>query len=181
MNSANPRKVILYISMSLDGYLATHDDDLSWLFAIERPGEDYGYADFTRQVDTYLVGRRTYDVIRGLMNGNFPQARQFDCYVLTRQQDLPDADGVTFYNGPVRALVERLKGEDGGHIYCDGGAEIVRLLMAEDLIDEYIISVVPILLGDGKRLFIGGTPPINLQAQSCVRYDSGLIQLRYTR
>jgi len=51
------RKVVLYISMSLDGFIATKDDDLSWLSIVEKEGEDYGYAEFTKEVDTYIVGR----------------------------------------------------------------------------------------------------------------------------
>jgi len=59
----NNRKVVLYISMSLDGFLATKDDDLSWLDMVEKEGEDYGYFTFNETVDTYIVGRQTYDVV----------------------------------------------------------------------------------------------------------------------
>ena len=79
------RKVILYISMSLDGYIATADDDLSWLSIVEAEGEDYGYADFNATVDTYIVGRKTYEKVLSLTGGEFPQAGQLDCYVITRK------------------------------------------------------------------------------------------------
>ncbi|MEM9931348.1 MAG: dihydrofolate reductase family protein, partial [Bacteroidota bacterium] len=133
------RKVILYISMSLDGYLATKDDGLDWLSVVEREGEDYGYADFTKNVDTYIVGRTTYETVKQLLGGDFPQAQQYDCYVLTRQSLTPEP-GITFYGGDLRDLIQRLKSELGKNIYCDGGATVVKLFAEHDLIDEYIIS-----------------------------------------
>lgn len=174
------RKLILYISMSLDGFLAAKDDDLSWLSVVEKKGEDYGYQEFTKDVDTYIVGRQTYDVVLKLTGGDFPQARQYQCYVITRQER-PDENGVTFYNGDLETLVRKLKSEEGGNIYCDGGGQIVQLLMEKNLIDEYIVSVIPIILGDGKRLFIGGTDTIKLKARPSKYFDTGLVQLRYER
>jgi dihydrofolate reductase len=102
------RKVILYISMSLDGFIATHDDDLSWLSIVQNGKEDYGYVDFNNQVDTYIVGRKTYEVVLKLTGGDFPQAKQHKCYVITRQ-DLPNKDGVTFFNGDLEELIITLK------------------------------------------------------------------------
>ncbi len=174
------RKVVLYISMSLDGFIATEDDDLSWLSIVEKEGEDYGYTQFTERVDTYIVGKKTYDVILKLTGGVFPQAEQYKCYVITRQERACE-NGVTFYNGDMEALITQLKNEPGKDIYCDGGGQIVKLLMAKNLIDEYIVSVIPIILGDGKRLFLGGTNQINLKALPSKDFDSGLVQLHYVR
>ena len=174
------RKVILYISMSLDGFIATLDDDLSWLSIVQKEGEDYGYAEFTSGVDTYIVGRKTYDVVLKLTGGDFPQARQFKCYVLTRKER-PDENGITFYSGDVADLVGKLRQEKGGNIYCDGGSQVVKLLMERNLIDEYIVSVIPVLLGDGIRLFPGGTEMIRLKAMPARYFDTGLVQLRYRR
>ena len=174
------RKLILYISMSLDGFLATKDDDLSWLSVVEKEGEDYGYTAFTNTVDSYIIGRATYDVVLKLTGGEFPQAKKYDCYVITRQER-QDENGVKFYNGDLEELVRKLKSQKGGNIYCDGGGEIVKLLMEKNLIDEYIISVIPVVLGDGKRLFKGGTASFNLKALARKYYDSGLLQLHYVR
>ncbi len=176
----NNRKLILYISMSADGYLATKDDDLSWLSLVEQEGEDYGYKAFNDTVDTYIVGRATYDVVLKLTGGAFPQADLFDCYVITRQER-ENENGVKFYNSDIEELIKDIKSKPGKSIYCDGGAEIVKLLMDKSLIDEYIISVIPIFLGDGKRLFLGGTDSINLDLKSVKKYDSGLVQMHYIR
>ncbi len=166
--------------MSLDGYIATKDDGLDWLSIVEQEGQDYGYQALQDSVDTYLVGRRTYDTVMKLTGGSFPQAQQLRCFVLTRQARAPE-QGVTFYSGDIEALIDQLQQEEGKHIYCDGGGQIVKLLMEKNLIDEYIISVIPTLLGDGIPLFIGGTESIRLKTLSSKQYDSGLIQLHYER
>jgi dihydrofolate reductase len=174
------RKVILYISMSVDGFLATKDDDLSWLSIVEKEGEDYGYGALTASVDTYIVGRKTYEVVLNLTNGVFSQADQYDCYVITREERKPE-NGITFYNGDMETLIHELKQKEGGNIYCDGGGQIVKLLMEKNLIDKYIISVIPVMLGDGKRLFLGGNDKIRLKAQSSKYFDTGLVQLIYEK
>lgn len=170
--------LILYISMSLDGYIATEEDDLSWLSIVEQKGEDYGYQDFIDTVGTYIVGRRTYDKVLELTGGSFPAAKQHTCYVITRQQRSTE-NGVTFYNGHISDLVRTIKATSDKHIYCDGGGQIVKLLMDHDLIDQYIISVIPIILGAGKRLFMGNTPTRKLKALGSTQYDTGLVQLSY--
>jgi len=174
------RKVILYISMSLDGFIATKDDGLDWLSIVEKKGEDYGYLETHKNTDTYIVGRKTYDTVLKLTGGVFPQAIQYKCYIITRQNRAPE-NSITFYNGDIETLITKLKSEEGKNIYCDGGAQIVKLLMEKNLIDEYIVSVIPIILGDGKRLFLGETPSINLKAVSSKHFETGLIQLRYIR
>lgn len=166
--------------MSLDGFLATKDDDLSWLSVVEKEGEDYGYFAFNETVDTYIVGRATYEIVIKLTGGTFPPAEKHKCYVITRQERESEK-GVTFYNGNIDNLIAELKSEKGKNIYCDGGGQIAKLLMEKNLIDEYIISIIPIILGDGKRLFIGETPLINLIALPSTQYKSGLVKLHYVK
>ena len=174
----NNRKLILYISMSLDGYLAGPNDDLSFLDSFMIEGEDYGYNDFTSSIDTYIVGKRTYDVVMGLI-GKFPQADQYDCYVITRQK-IERSDNVTFYNGDLTELIAKIREKDGKNIYCDGGAQIVRLLLKKELIDEMIISVMPVMLGGGTRLFLDGSIPAKLELKGTKEYSAGVVQLRYS-
>ena len=173
-------KLKLFISMSLDGYLADKEDGLEWLSIVEKQGEDYGYTAFISNVKSYIIGRKTYDVVRQLLNGEFPYADKFDCYVITREQR-PEENGVQFYSGDIAGLVAKLKTENAGDIYCDGGGQIVNLLLKENLIDEFIISIIPVLLGDGKRLFPSPFPQLNLELVSTQQYDTGLVQLKYQR
>ncbi|MCI5080124.1 MAG: dihydrofolate reductase family protein [Saprospiraceae bacterium] len=179
MNALNKRKVFLYISMSLDGYLAGPEDDISWLSIAEQEGEDYGYAAFTKGIDTYIVGRKTYEVVLNLI-GDFPAARQYDaCYVLTTRS-FPEREGITWYNGSPSELLRDIRRKSGKHIYCDGGASVVKAFLEEGLIDEYIISILPILLGKGKRLFQEGFPKHLLKLKETKTFASGLVQLHYT-
>lgn len=170
------RKVILYIAMSLDGYIAQQDDNLDFLSMVEKEGEDYGYAEFVKTVDAVIIGRRTYDKVIS-MGFDFPHADK-DTYVITRTAS-PDVGSVKFYAGDLKALVENLKSKQGGNIYCDGGAEIVNELMKNNLIDEIIISIIPVLLGSGIRLFKDGRPEQRLELVSSTGFDSGLTQLHY--
>jgi dihydrofolate reductase len=174
------RKVFLFIAMSLDGYIAQPNDDLSFLKLVEKEGEDYGYAEFTSTVDTIILGRRTYDwVLREIGPAHYDNGRR-DVYVITRSTRPPSGRTV-FYTGEIRELVQRLKAQDGKHIYCDGGAEIVTELLNNDLIDEIIISVIPVLLGNGIRLFKDGRPEQKLALLSAKQFDTGLTQLHYRR
>ncbi|MCL1668296.1 dihydrofolate reductase family protein [Elizabethkingia ursingii] len=172
----NTRKLILYISYSLDGYIAQSGDDLSFLEKVQREGEDYGYNDFTATVDTVIMGRRTYDWI--LNQGvDFPHQDK-ESYIITRTER-PSENGVNFYNGNLRDLIVKLKSENGKNIFCDGGAEIVNELLKEKLFDELIISVIPVLLGNGIRLFKEGIPAQDLALVSSKSFESGLMQLHY--
>lgn len=166
--------------MSLDGFIATKDDDLSWLSVVEKEGLDYGYANMMERCDTYIVGSRTYTVVLGLTGGDFPQANMFDCYVIT-QKEIPSTNGITFYNGDLKTLIQSLRSKNGKDIYCDGGSQIVKLLMDDNLIDEYIISVIPIFLGEGIRLFKGSSLQTSLKLLNSEKFETGLVQLHYER
>src|SRR5690606_33746568 len=151
------RKISLFIAVSLDGYIAKPDDDLSFLKLVEKEGEDYGYAKFTETIDTLIIGRRTYDYVLKEIGSSHYDNGQRDVYVITRTQR-PNVGRTTFYTGSLTDLVTRLKSESGKNIYCDGGAEVINELLKNDLVDEFIISVVPVLLGEGTRLFKDGRP-----------------------
>jgi dihydrofolate reductase len=172
------RKLILYIATSLDGYIAKSNDDISFLSIVEEEGQDYGYSDFIKTIDTVIVGRRTYDKVIS-MGFDFPHADK-EAYIITRTPR-PSIDTVHFYTGDLKSLVAKLKSENGKNIYCDGGAEIVNELMQQDLIDEFIISIIPIFIGNGTKLFKDGRPEQKLKLISTKQFDSGLTQLHYLR
>ncbi len=174
------RKISLFIATSLDGYIAKPDDDLSFLRLIEKEGEDYGYAEFTNTIDTVIVGRRTYDYVLEEIGPSHYDNGQRDVYVITRTER-PQVGRTIFYTGDITELVKRLKSEKGKNIYCDGGAEIINELLKHDLIDEFIISVIPVLLGDGIKLFKDGRPEQRLEFITAKTFETGLIQLYYRR
>ena len=180
LNSKQMRKISLFIATSLDGYIAKPDDDLSFLRLMEKEGEDYGYAEFTNTIDTLIVGRRTYDYVLEEIGPSHYDNGQRDVYVITRTER-PQVGRTIFYTGDITELVKRLKSEKGKNIYCDGGAEIINELLKHDLIDEFIISVIPVLLGDGIKLFKDGRPEQRLEFITAKTFETGLIQLYYRR
>lgn len=171
------RKVILFIAMSTDGYIATETGDISFLDRVSDENEDYGYERFISSVDTVIVGRKTYDKVLS-MGVPFPHQEK-DCYVITRSARQP-INRIFFYNGDLVKLVNTLRSNPGENIFCDGGAEIANLLMKHKLIDEFIISIIPVLLGGGVRLFGEGIAVSELALVSSAEYPSGLVQLHYS-
>ena len=174
------RKLSLFIATSLDGYIAKPNDDLSFLKLVEKEGEDYGYAEFTANIDTIILGRRTYDwVLREIGSSHYDNGER-NVYVITRTER-QSVGKTKFYTGDLTELVQQLKSENGKNIYCDGGAEIVNELLISDLIDEFIVSIVPVLVGNGIRLFKDGRPEQQLELVNTKTFDTGLIQLHYKR
>jgi dihydrofolate reductase len=174
------RKISLFIATSLDGYIAKPNDDLSFLKLVEKEGEDYGYSKFTDTIDTLIVGRRTYDYVLKEIGPSHYDNGQRDVYVITRTER-SQLGRTTFYAGNIAELVKRLKSKSGKNIYCDGGAEVINELLKQDLIDEFIISVIPILLGNGTRLFKDGRPEQTLELITAKSFETGLTQLHYKR
>lgn len=174
------RKVVVYIAQSLDGYIASENDDISWLSMVETPGEDYGYGAFVEGVDTVIMGRRTYEKVKDFGEHFIHEGKK--CYVVSRSIKGSDKN-VEYYGGDLRELVEELKGQPGKDIFVDGGGETVRSLRNEDLIDEYVVSIIPIMLGRGIRLFPETDREMRsvLILEDCRTYPSGLVQLKYLK
>lgn len=172
------RKVILYIATSLDGYIATKNENLDFLSLVEQEGEDYGYADFIKTVDTVIVGRKTYDKVLS-MGFDFPHADK-ESYIITRTPK-PTIGNIQFYTENLEALILKLKEKDGQNIFVDGGAEIVNLMMNDNLIDVFCVSIIPVLLGDGIRLFQDNRPELQLKFVRSETFKSGLVQIWYQK
>jgi dihydrofolate reductase len=170
------KKIILYIAMSLDGYIAKPNDNLDFLEMVQQPNEDYGYSGFINSIDTIITGRKTYDWVMNMVK-SYPNADK-KTFVITRQKRESNGN-LEFYSGDLKELVIRLKKENGKNIFCEGGADIVNELLYYKLIDECIISIIPIILGDGIRLFKRGFPEQKLELISSESFKSGLVQLHY--
>lgn len=171
------RKLVLYIAMSLDGYIAAENDDLTFLASVEQEGEDYGYAEFIKTIDTIILGRKTYDKVIS-MGYPYPMHGE-KVYVITRSER-PSIGSVEFYTGDLGELANHLKHDAGKNVFCDGGAEIVNELLRAGVFDEITISIIPVLLGGGVRLFNEGFNTQNLKLVSSKSFPKGLVQLHYT-
>lgn len=174
------RKVVLWIAMSLDGYIADQRGGVDWLNGQDGAGEDMdAYSAFIREVDTVIMGWNTYhQIVTELSPEEWAYAGQTS-YVVTHRAP-PAADKIIFTGEGPCGLVSRLKREQGKKIWVCGGASIAQQLMEADLIDEYTISVIPTILGAGIRLF--GTIPgeIDLQLIQTRTYH-GITELQYIR
>ena len=166
-------KVSVYIATSADGYIARDDDRIDFLDRVQG-ADDYGYAAFFASIDTLVMGRSTYDVVLGFADWPFAGKR----VVVLTNRDFESRHGEERHAGELAPLLERLAGEGARHVYLDGG-QVVQQGLAEGVVDELTISVVPVLLGSGRSLFRRGLPERGLALSSAESYASGLVQLRY--
>lgn len=170
------RKVIVYIATSIDGYIAKPNDDLSFLSMVEKEGEDYGYYAFLQNIDTIIQGRKTYEWVMQQMQA-YPNADK-ETYIITRTAR-ESMGNIHFYSEDIKTLISTLKSQARKDIFVDGGAEIVNLLLQNKWIDEIIISIIPVLLGEGVRLFQDTKTEQILQLMDSKHFDTGLVQLHY--
>lgn len=163
-----------FIATSLDGFIARRDGGIDWLSIVEREGEDYGYAAFAATIDALLIGRATYDVARAFPSWPYAGKRVF---VLSSRPLDPVADEVRIDGTPSEAL-GRCSEAGARHVYVDGGA-VLRSFLEHDLLDELTLSVVPIVLGDGRSLLTGLRRELRLEVVRSRAYESGLVQTTY--
>jgi dihydrofolate reductase len=162
----------VFVGVSLDGFIARPDGALDWLAPFE--GTEHGYRAFFESVDAVVVGRATYDVVLGFDAWPYAGKRVI---VLTHRPPAP-RHGEAFLAAAPAAVVARLAAEGVRRAYVDGGA-VVSQFLAAGLVDDLTITVVPLVLGDGIRLFRAPLPERALHLAGVQAYPSGLAQLRY--
>jgi dihydrofolate reductase len=172
---ARPR-ISVFIAHSLDGYIATDDDSLDWLFAAGGEGEDYGFEAFLADVDVVAMGRATYDFIK-----DFPELPygQRPVHVFTTQ-DLGPRDGFEFYARTPQEAVQAWEAAGVRRVYVDGGSLISQFLEA-GLVDDLTLTTVPLLLGSGKPLFHRIPVATPLRLVDVQQFPSGMLNARYER
>lgn len=149
---AEERRIVCYIAESLDGYIATEDDSLAWLFKVDGEG-DAGYAEFMETIDTVIMGRRTYDWVMEMEKGEYPY-EGIQSYVYSRSAQPGDSSGdIEFVNMEIPVFADKLKSVPGKNIWVVGGSELLAGFMEAGLIDEFIISIAPVVIGSGIPLF----------------------------
>lgn len=169
------RKLILYIATSLDGYIAKEDDSLNWLFKVEGEG-DNGYSDFYETVDTIIMGRKTYEQILVLENGNFPYQNK-KCYVFS-QTISENNDNVTFLSRDLIPFVNELKEQEGNNIWIVGGGQLLHSFLKEKLVDELRVTIAPAVIGKGIPLFKEDDYEMELFLKEIKRYNQ-FVELQY--
>ena len=169
----------VYIATSLDGYIADKDGGLDWLHSIPNPDNfDLGWADFIAKIDALVMGRNTFEAVCGFgVEWPYPMP----VFVLsTSMTSIPGAyrDKAEIVNGPLPLVIESLHAKGFTNLYIDGGKTIQSFLRA-DLIDEMIITQIPILLGGGSALFSDLSKPIAFEHLGTKLLLNAMVQNHY--
>jgi dihydrofolate reductase len=186
------RKLVSSIIMSLDGFTAKPNGDLS-MFKVEEEFFDMSEA-LCEKADAALYGKGTYQIMQAYWPtaADAPNASKHDKqhsawyknvnkYVLSTTMKDSDAPNATIFRKNVVEELKKLKAQEGKNIQIFGSPGVVRTLMQENLIDEYWIFVFPVILGNGMPLFKDIKQQINLNLVSSKALTSGAVVLNYTR
>jgi dihydrofolate reductase len=165
-------RVSAFLGASLDGFIAEANGGLGFLEPFEQ--EEHGYAAFYASVDTLLMGRKTYETVLG--SGAWPFADR-RVVVLSRSPRTPRFNE-RFLAGEPAEVLATLAADGARHVYADGGQVVTRFLAAGCL-DRLVVSVVPVVVGTGIRLFATSPGLHRLTLESARSYPSGMVQLRY--
>ena len=165
------RKLKLYIATTLDGYIAGPNGEIDWLKAGR--DLDYGYKKFYASIDTTLMGNSTYQLTLTVPKFPYPDKTN---YVFTRGTPPPDTSHVRFISGDIAGFVRSLKKESGKDIWLVGGGQVNTAMLNEGLIDEMILTIFPLALGEGIPLFAPGATRSFFKTMGCESYETGLIQ-----
>lgn len=167
------RKVRLFIASSLDGYIARSSGVVDWLFT----DADYGYTEFFSQIDTVLMGHKTYQQVLEFGDYPYPGKRGI---VFSKQRQGEKDQNVEFIGQNVGRFIQDLKHQSGQDIWLVGGAELIHFFLKNKLLDELMLSIHPIILGQGIPLIL---PDESLQTflhfKQVQCYPSGLLQVIY--
>ena len=169
------RKIILYIASSLDGYVAQENGDIDWL-----PQSDIsGYEKFYKTVDTIIMGKTTYDQV--LTFGEYPY-KDKKSYVSTRKNinetKKEEDENVEFVSNLDEFVKDILPNLDG-NIWLVGGGQVISSFLNHGMVNEIILSIVPIVLGKGILLFQNIQKETKLELVKTTNYEK-LVELHYS-
>ena len=179
--NANRSTVTLHVVSSLDGFIARHDNNVSWL---DSPGNVYeagvvqGETEVEEEleaIDCYVLGARTYEhaLQLGWPYGDTPT-------IVVTNRELPSArKSVEFYSGDLKRLVDEILAPRYGNIWLVGGAMLCQSFLKLGLVDEIRLSIAPVSLGDGLRLFGNSSAEKRWQLKDVVAYKTGFVELWY--
>jgi dihydrofolate reductase len=172
-------KVSVFIAASVDGYIAREDNSIDWLEnPSKNPDQDYGYQEFIKSIDAILMGRNTFNVVNDLKDWSI---NGMPIFVLTHHPmtlQLGKYENVQTIQGEPSEVIIELENRGFNHLYIDGGKTITEFL-SKSLVDEMIITRIPILLGKGIPLFGLLEKEFNLELVSTIDFKDGLVQNKY--
>jgi dihydrofolate reductase len=167
------RKIILGLAVSLDGFIEGPNGEYDWCFM----DQDYGLSDFFKQIDTIFMGRKSYELSQN-MEGENPW-KGMTTYVFSNSLLEVKGENVKLITGDIEKQINDLRKQRGKDIWMFGGAELLTTFVNNGWIDEYWLSVHPIILGAGKPLFQNIASRKKLRLTDHKVYETGLVSLRY--
>lgn len=169
----------MHIATSADGFIARPDGGVEWLDRPRTAG-DYGMGAFFRSIDTILWGRKTYEVALGFTRGRgVGFGSRVKNYVFSRRPPKPPSPDVEFVRGPLRTFARRLRATPGRHVWIMGGGGLIASLLDAGEIDEFLIHVIPTLIGEGIPLIAPRHRSVQLRLLSTKRFSDGVVRLHY--
>jgi dihydrofolate reductase len=171
------RKIIVWIATSADGYIARPDGGVEWLDR-PRPKGFYGMGAFVESIDTILWGRKTYEVALGFTGGRgVGSGSRVKNYVFSRRpQHAPD---VEFVRDSIGRFAKRMREAPGKDVWMMGGAGLIGSFLDAGEIDEFVIHVVPVFIGEGIPLISPRHRRVPLRLLSTRRFPDGVVKLHY--
>ena len=169
----------VFIATSVDGFIARENGNIDWLHEIDTKNEDHGYVQFMQNIDAIIMGRGTFETLSTIR----PWVYDIPTIVLSKtlaDQPTPtDLIGkVRFVNKTPKEAMALLENEGCQRVYVDGG-RVVQSFIYDALITDLIITQIPLLLGNGRRLFGDIPNEIFLQHQNTKTFPSGFVQSKY--
>lgn len=173
--------VTLHVVASIDGFIARHDNSVSWLDippdSYERGVSEESAADVVAAIDCYVLGSRTYEhaLELGWPYGDTPT-------IVVTSRDLPAARAsVEFYSGDLKRLVDDVLAHRFKNVWLVGGAILCQSFLAHDLVDEIRLAIAPVALGDGLSLFGNSGGETKWRLKDATAYRNGIVELWYGR
>ena len=175
------RKVVLNLAISLDGRIVDENNQFDWIHGdgdtSHNTENSFDFSAFLKSCDTLILGKTAYD---DLPPGSLELFSDKKIVVLTHSLEKPQTENSEFFNGDLTTFIKDLKQVEGKNIWVFGGASVSTILIKEDLIDAYIIGIIPVIVGNGTRLFADGNPLLELHLEQ-YSIEEGIVMLTYSR
>ena len=170
------RKIIYYVAVSTDGFIARPDGGVDWLDR-KRPKGSYGMGEFYKSVDTCLLGAKTYQF--ALAHGMKDPCPGKKTYVFSRTRKAPRGAKVEMVTEDVKHFASRLRKHKGKHIWLTGGGKLAASFLDAGQLDELVIHVVPVLIGEGIPLLAARHRHVPLRLLRSKNFPDGVILQHY--
>jgi dihydrofolate reductase len=171
------RKIILNLAISLDGYIASEDGGYDWIVGdgdnTLNTKDKLDFNKFLEGIDIVVMGKNCYD--QNMHN----EYKNKKVYVATSQK-IQNQDNIHFISGDICKIIQEEKEKEGKDIYLFGGGVLIDSFIKADIVDEYIVGIIPIILGKGRPLFLENNPTIKLHLVEFI-VENGITILKYVK